>query len=238
MKLLLASAVATALVSLTQAAPTDDLRAAAEKLAAAPNFAYTATTEIANAQFPAMPAETVTEKGGFTVTTLTFNGNTRQTVRKGATVAMQNRDGEWMTLEELRQAGGGGRGGLGFFGAGNRIDAPAELTRLVGKLQDVRATDDKIVATLKPEDAAELLTFGRGGASGGNAAPAPKNASAELTFWLKDGALAKYVVHTRGTVTTPNGDEREVDLTTTTEIKDVGHTKVVVPEGAKKKFGG
>ena len=33
-----------------------------------------------------------------------------------------------------------------------------------------------------------------------------------------------------------NGNDRDVDRTTTVEIKDVGTTKVEVPEGAKKKL--
>jgi hypothetical protein len=33
-----------------------------------------------------------------------------------------------------------------------------------------------------------------------------------------------------------NGNEIDLDRTTTTEIKDVGTTKVEVPEGAKKKL--
>ena len=72
---------------------------------------------------------------------------------------------------------------------------------------------------------------------GGAPADYAKNASGSVKFWLKDGALAKYVVNVKGTVTTPNGDERDVDLTTTTEIKQIGATKVEVPEAAKKKFG-
>ena len=33
-----------------------------------------------------------------------------------------------------------------------------------------------------------------------------------------------------------NGEDRDLDTTTTTEIKNVGSTKVDVPEAAKKKF--
>jgi hypothetical protein len=33
-----------------------------------------------------------------------------------------------------------------------------------------------------------------------------------------------------------NGNDVDVDRTTTTEIKDLGTTKVVVPEAAKKKL--
>jgi hypothetical protein len=33
-----------------------------------------------------------------------------------------------------------------------------------------------------------------------------------------------------------NGNDREIDRTTTTEISKVGETKLVVPEAAKKKL--
>lgn len=230
----------------TQAAPADDLAAAARKLAAAPNYAWTATTEIANAPFPAMPLEGVAEKGGFTVTTRTFNGNTAQTVRKGTAVVMQNRDGEWMTMEEMRApfaggapggAGGqrgGGRGGLGggmLGGAGN----PAEIVAaLAARIKDLKVADGALVATASGDDAAALLA--PAGGRGGQAPAGPKVSSVTLKFWLKDGALAKYSTHTVGTFTMPNGDEREVDSTTTVEVKNVGTAQVEVPAAAKKKF--
>ena len=234
----------------THAAPADDLAAAARKLADAPNYAWTATTEIANAPFPAMPLEGVAEKGGFTVTTRTFNGNTSQTVRKGTAVVMQNRDGEWMTMEEMRaqfaggapggvggQGGGqrgGGRGGLGggmLGGAGN----PAEVVAgLAAKIKDLKVADDALVATASGDDAAALLA--PAGSRGDPAPAGPRYSSVTLKFWLKDGALAKYSTQTVGTFTLPNGDEREVDSTTTVEVKNVGTAQVEVPAAAKKKF--
>lgn len=57
-----------------------------------------------------------------------------------------------------------------------------------------------------------------------------------MKFWLKDGALAKYELHVKGTVNGRNG-EMERDVTTTVEVKNVGSTKVEVPEEAKKKLG-
>ena len=252
MKNYLAPCIAAAFSSaLAFASPADDIAAAAKKLGDAPNYAWTVTTEFANSQFPVVPAEGVTEKGGYTVVTTSFNGNTRQTVRKGEQIAMQNRDGEWMTLEELRQqfagaggaggggARGGGRGGFGMFGGGPQGDFAKDVANYATKLKDAKVVDGAIVGTLAAEDAAALLTFGRGGRGGGDAPtpPAPKNASATVKIWLKDGAVAKYVINVKGSITTPNGDDRDIDLTTTTEIKDVGSTKVVVPEGAKKKLG-
>jgi hypothetical protein len=107
-------AVALATAGL-HAAPSDDLAAAAKKLGAAPNYSWSRTTEIANSQFPAMPVEGKTEKGGFTVVTVTINGNPFQTVSKGEQSVSQGQDGTWLTAEE-RRAKVGGRGGGGGGG--------------------------------------------------------------------------------------------------------------------------
>lgn len=252
----------------SHAAPIDDLAAAAKKLSDAPNYAWTATTEMANSQFPAIPLEGVAEKGGFTVTTRSFNGNTSQTVRKGTELVMQNRDGDWVTMEEMRaqfgggqrggggtpgsaapgaapgggaggqRGGAGGRGGLGggmFGGSGN----PAEMvSALATKIKDLKVVDGALVATASGEAASTLLApaGNRGGPGGGQAPAGPKYSSVTVKFWLKDGALAKYSTHTLGTFSLPNGDERELDSTTTVELKNVGTTKIEVPEAAKKKL--
>ena len=62
--------------------------------------------------------------------------------------------------------------------------------------------------------------------------------AAERMFdkWRKDGALVKYVVNVKGTVSF-GGQDRDIDRTTTTEFKKVGSTKVSVPDEAKKKLG-
>lgn len=251
--LLLTSALAA---PFALAAPADDVAAAVKKIADAPNYSWTVTTEFANAQFPALPAEGATEKGGYTVVKVTFGDNTFTTVRKGEQAVSQGRDGIWLTMEERRaqfagggtpQPGGpgsggggvgrGGRGGMGFFGgSATQSDLARDVTNLAAKLQDAKLVDGAITGTLPAEEAARLLSFPRGGRGGGQA-PAPKNASASVRFWIKDGTLAKYAVNAKGTVTTPNGDERDIDLTTTTEFKNVGTAKIVVPEEAKKKLG-
>ena len=73
--------------------------------------------------------------------------------------------------------------------------------------------------------------------AGGRAATLPSRAGAKgsAKFWLKDGALSKYEFKAKGKMTF-NGEEREIDRTTTVEIKDVGSAKVSVPEAAKKKI--
>jgi hypothetical protein len=77
-----------------------------------------------------------------------------------------------------------------------------------------------------------LLTFRpRNGGEG----PTVTNATGSVKFWLKDGALAKYEFKVKGTVSF-NGNDFENDRTTTVEIKDVGSTKIEVPDEAKKKL--
>jgi hypothetical protein len=47
--------------------------------------------------------------------------------------------------------------------------------------------------------------------------------------------VSKYELKVKGTVTF-NGNDRDVDRTTTVEIKNIGSTKVEVPEEARKKL--
>ena len=157
-RILVSTFAAACAAAFVHAAPADDLAAAAKKLGDAANYSWTATTEIANSQFPAMPVEGQTEKGGLTVITRSFNGNAMQTVRKGDQMVMQNQEGAWMTMEEMRaqfanrggggapgaggapggggnRGGGGGRGGPGMFGGGQANPAE-EVANLVAKIKD------------------------------------------------------------------------------------------------------
>ena len=254
-KIITCTFAAACAAAFVHAAPTDDLAAAAKKRGDAANYSWTATTEIANSQFPAMPVEGQTEKGGLTVITRSFNGNAMQTVRKGDQMVMQNQEGAWMTMEEMRaqfanrggggggapggggggNRGGGGRGGFGF-GGGGQANPAEDVANLVAKIKDAKVVDGVLTATLSADDAAPFLTFGGRGGGGGNPPPAPTNASGSVKFWLKDGALVKYVVNVKGTVSF-GGQDRDIDRTTTTEFKNVGSTKVSVPDEAKKKLG-
>lgn len=73
-----------------------------------------------------------------------------------------------------------------------------------------------------------------GGRDGGNG-PEISGAEGSAKFWVKDGTVAKYSFTVQGTMSF-NGNDREINRTTTVEIKDVGTTKVEGPEEAKKKL--
>ena len=111
-------------------------------------------------------------------------------------------------------------------------------------LQNLQKTDDGYTADLSDEAAKELLSFRRRAATqpdaqaDPNAPPPPEitNPKATIKIWVTDGMLSKVELHTTGSVSF-NGNSIDVDRTATTEFKDVGSTKVDVPDDAKAKLG-
>lgn len=247
-KLLIPCPAAAFATSFVYAAPADDVKAAAKKLSDATSYAWTTKTENAGGGgggFGAGATNGVTEKGGYTLITRESQMGSMQTLRKGEQVVMQDRDGNWVTREEMMAQFGGGQGGPGggqggqrgmrggMFGGG--VNPAEEAATLVDSAKDLKVADGAIVGTLSEEAVAQRLNpFGR---PGGQPAAAPKNASGTVKFWVKDGALTKYELNVKGTTTGRDGQERQTDRTTTTEIKDIGSTKVTVPDAAKKKLG-
>jgi hypothetical protein len=233
----------TSLVAL--AAPKDEVSDAAKKLSDAQNYSWKSTTEMAGGQGGRFggPTEGKTEKGGFTVITMTRGDNTIEVVRKGEKGAVKTPDG-WQSFEELQQnAGQGGQGqGRGrFMGAMLRnLRLPAEeATNLATKTKELKKDGDAYTADLTEAGAKELMTFrgGRGGNAGGQGnftPPEPTNAKGTAKFWLKDGQLSKYEYNVKGQMSF-GGNDIDIDRTTTVEIKDVGSTKVEVPAEAKSK---
>jgi len=110
-----------------------------------------------------------------------------------------------------------------------------EAEDMAGKVKELKKDGDAFAGELTEEGAKDLLRF-RGRRAGSDGPPPAKNAKGSVKFWLKDGQLAKYEYKVSGTVTF-NGEDRDVERTTTVEIKDVGTTKIEVPAEAKKKLG-
>lgn len=232
--------ITTTLVSLSfitagWAAPKDDVKAAAAKLAAAPCYSWTATTEIPGGNFTPAPVTGKCEKDGFAVLTQTREGNTTMAVLKGDKGVVKTDDG-WKTAEELQAAAAGGGGGGGGFmrGALLRSRPPADAAgKLADKAKDLSVVDGAVCGDLTEEGAKEQLAFGR---RPGGQGPDVKNAKGSVKYWMKDGQLTKMEVKVSGTFSR-NGEDRDMTRTTTYEIKDVGATKVEVPGEAKSKLG-
>ena len=116
--------------------------------------------------------------------------------------------------------------------------APAAMAdEMSSKLKEVKKEDDAYTVELSGDDAKPYMMMGRGrrGGGGGGQPPQIANAKIGLKIWIKDGMISKYSMHTTGTVTF-NGNDVDIDRTTTTEFSDVGSTKVDVPDEVKKKL--
>jgi hypothetical protein len=140
-------------------------------------------------------------------------------------------------LSEAAEAGGDGGGGRNAarFTALmlQQYQPPArEVETLVSKVKDVKKDGDAYAGDLTPEGVKDLL--GRFRRPGGDA-PEIANPKGSLKVWLKDGVLSKYQYQVQGKMTFNNNDV-EIDRTTAVEIKDIGTTKLSVPEEAKKKL--
>jgi len=203
--------------------PKDDIIAAAKKLGGQANYSWKTTVAAPeSAQFKAGPTEGQTEKDGFTHLTLSFGGNTTQAVIKGDKAAVTNPEGVWQSLADLDTAEGPGR----FLGRIIRnFKAPAaQATELAAAAKELKKDGDVYSGDLTEEGAKAQFRFGT-----------VSNPKGSVKFWVKDGALTKFEFKVTGKVDF-NGNEFDMDRTSTVEVKEVGTTKVSVPEEAKKKL--
>lgn len=221
--------------SLLAADAKDDVKAAAKKLADQSSYSWKQTTENAGGgggggRFGG-PTEGKLEKGGFIFLSMTRGDNTTEAVLNGEKGAIKTQDG-WKSLAEAGEDTGQQNPNRFLARILQNYRTPSILAeQIADKTKELKSADDAIAGDLTEDGAKSLLTFG---GRGGNNAPEISNAKGNVKFWLKNGTVAKIVYHVKGTISF-NGNDRDVDRTTTVEIKDVGSTKVEVPEEAKKK---
>ncbi len=212
-----------------------DVKAAAKKLADKGNYSWKSVSESAGGGGFRVESDGKFD-AGTTALSWTFGDNTVEAVLKGDKGAVKTDEG-WKSLSEAAEAAGdGGQGNPGRFLA-RRLQtykAPAaEAEELAGKVKELKKDGDVHSGELTTAAVKELLSrFGR---RPGADAPEIADPKGSVKFWTKDGVLSKYEYNLQGKVTF-NDNEREVNRTTTIEIKDAGSTKVNVPEEAKKKL--
>ena len=214
--------------------PKDGVKAAAKALADQGSYSWKITTDMGGGGGGrgrggfGGPVEGKVGKDGVAVVTMGQGDNAMEVVIKGDKRVLKTEEG-WQTPEEM--AAGGGRGGF-RGGMIRNIKLPAaDASDLVGKVKELKLADGVYSGDLTEDGAKSFLTFG--GRRGGNG-PDISGAKGSAKFWVKDGQLTKYEYNVQGTVSF-NDNEREINRTTTVEIKDVGATKVDVPDEAKKK---
>jgi len=202
---------------------------AAKKLGEKASYSWKTTVVVPeSAQFKPGPTEGKTEKDGYTHVKMTFGDNTTELVKKGEKVAFTNRDGDWQSVADAE-----GEQGPGRFMAGmaRNFKAPAaQAVDVAEATKELKKDGDVYSGDLSEQGAKSLMRFRRGGDG-----PTINDAKGSAKFWLKDGQLSKYEYKVTGSMDF-NGNNMDIDRTTTVEIKDVDNTKVEVPEGAKKKL--
>lgn len=205
----------------------EELTSAAKQLAQKDNYGWKSTIEFGNF---GGSTEGKTDKDGLISLAMTFGDTTREAFLKSGKAALKTDEG-WQSLGDLEN--GSGRGRQFMVRRLQTFKAPAqEAADLVSKLKDVKQEGDVYSGDLTEAGAKELLAFGRRRSAD---APEPRNAKGSVKFWLKDGMLSKYELKQQGTVTF-NGEDRDIEGTTTVQIKNVGTTKIEMPDEAKKKL--
>ena len=105
----------------------------------------------------------------------------------------------------------------------------------IDKIKDLKSTDGTISGQLPDEIVRELASFGRRG-RGGDPGAGPSNAKGWIKVKLTDGQITKTILEIESEMRTPDGGTQTVNAITTTEIKDVGTTKLEVPDAVKSKL--
>jgi len=208
----------------------EDVTAAAKKLGDKGNYSWKSTMEAGNFNGT---TDGKTDKDGLVSLSMTFGDNTTEAYVQGSKGAVKAPDRDWESLSELANSTEPGPGRFLVRRLQNFKAPAAEAADLAAKAKELKKEGDVYSSELTEAGAKELMSFG--GRRGGNA-PEPKNAKGAVKFWTKDGVLSKYELKVQGTINF-NGEDRDIDRTTTTEVKDVGTTKIEVPEAAKKKMG-
>jgi hypothetical protein len=243
-QLILAASLLFVLSPLAHADSADDVKAAAHKLADSANYSWKTNVE---GGYGAGASEGKTQKDGFTQLHVTLRDNTVEVIMKGdkaergdkaLAAAVKLQEG-WQSLSEVTAAAGdAGQPNPGRFVdrmVQNFKKPAAQAEELAGKAKDLQKSEDAYAGSLSEEAVKELMTFGRRGGANANP-PQISNAKGRVKFWMKDGLLSKMELNVQGSVSF-NGQDRDINRTTTTEIKDVGTTKIEVPGEAMAKLG-
>ncbi len=204
--------------------------AAAKKLGDSANYSWTTTPndESGSTGRNIGPIEGKTEKDGFTYMMLMPGGISVDVIIKGEKGAAKTLEG-WQSFAEIEQAGGGG---AAIARRIRKFKTPAvEAVDLVGAVKELKEADGAYAGELSEDKIKELILLAVRRREG-QTPPDMKGIKGSAKFRLKEGALTKYEFNIQGKVTL---GERELDINQTiaVEVKDVGATKIEIPDEAK-----
>jgi hypothetical protein len=256
--LLFCSAVALLVAGRARASSTDSAILAAMKLGDQPNYSWTAAV-VRDSRSYTIEGKTLV--GSYTQVTVpanlalpASNPALRGRVGRGSTdsevVAIFKGDekhvvetsegwltpAEFSTLPPAPRTGSGRRRGLvADLPLTFAISQPHEdIGIIIGSSTDLRVDDGGIVSGRLSDTAARLLLLPPGQEN-----VAPQQAAGSFKFWISGGMLTRYEVQINGIVSVEIGGSRRLvktSQTVTTEIKEVGTTKLTVPPEIKAKL--
>ena len=256
--LLFCSVVALFAVGRMEAGPTDSAVLAAMKLGDQPNYSWTSAV-VRDSRSYTIEGKTLV--GSYTQVTVPSslalpesNPALRGRVGRGSSdsevVAIFKGDEKhvvetsegWLTPAEFstlppapRTGSGRVRGLVTALPLTFAISQPHEdIGIIIGSSTDLRVDDGGIVSGRLSETAARLLLLPPGQEN-----VAPQQAAGSFKFWISGGLLTRYEIQVSGIVSVEMGGSRRLVKTTqtvSTEIKDVGTTKLNVPPEIKAKL--
>ena len=219
-------------LSAAESNPQDKVATAAKQLEAKPNYSWTTSMKEADGSPSRIGSiEGKADKTGLTYLSFEVGGVPVEVFIKGQKGAAKSLEG-WQTFDEVAQTSEVAAAVVGYL---RKYKTPtAQSAALSGKMKDPKEADGVISGDLSEEAIKELLQLG-GRRREGQEPPKIENPKGSVKFWIKDGALTKYEFNTQAKIT--RGErEIEVNRTTTVEIKEVGTTKLEVPDEAKQKM--
>ena len=222
--------VMTATLTAAESGAKEKIIAAAKKLGDSANYSWTTTPkdETGSSGRNIGPIEGKTVKDGFTYMVLMPGGISIEVFLKGDKGAAKTLEG-WQSFSEIEQAGGGA---AQIAKRIRQFKTPAvEAVDLVGAVKELKEADGAFAGELSEEKIKELILLATRRREG-QTPPDMKGIKGSAKFWLKEGALTKYEFNVQGKVT---AGERELDINQTiaVEVKDVGSTKIEMPDEAK-----
>jgi len=231
-KIILTSLLAFAAGQIIAADAKEEVSAAIKKLADKNNYSWTSESRSEGGQGRFGSFNSTGKKDGdIVVIASEAGGNTFEVARKGEKVAIK-RDGSWQNPEDF----GGGEQGRGF-GRAFAQDPVAQAEETLKEVKSLKKEGDAYVGQLTDAGIAALASpFRRGQNAQG---PQVSNGSGSVKFWIKDGVLSKMESNVKGRLTfTRDGQsqERDIDTTRSVEFKNVGTTKVELPQEARDKI--
>jgi hypothetical protein len=218
----------TACGVVAQTNPATELAEAIRKLSEKPNYSWTALPKSETPSFRPGLTEGKTERNGHTYFKLVVGQNSVEAAFREDKSAIKTED-KWESAQELEGERAWVARRLNSF----RVPA-TEAQELLSKADAITKKNGVFSANLKPDGVRDILLTRRVAAT---QTARPVNPKGSVKFWTKDGALSKYEYTIQGKfVSDPPSQSLDINLTTTVEIKDVGTTRVQVPEEAKKKL--